>query len=309
VADKPNFFIVGAPKCGTTSLADWLGAHPQVFMPSVKEPHHYNTDIGYVTRYRDPEEYARLFEEAGPAHARVGEASVWYLYSQEAVPRLLDDCPEARLIALLRDPADMAVSLHRQLAFNGWETEHDFAEAWKLQDRRRHGDAVPAFCPDRSLLLYRDACSLGSQLERLYRVAGPDRVLPVVLDDIKQDPRQVWLRVLDFLGVDDDGRRDFPVINTAKVRRSTFVRMLRHRYADLRQRLGLPGLGLGLFDYLDKVNVKKPETTQISQQMHETLRQEFSEEVDKLERCLERNLADWKDEPADEVSRSQGRRG
>ena len=84
---KPNFFIIGAPKCGTTSLATWLSGHPNVFMSAVKEPHFFNTDDRrFISTL---EAYENLFRAASSDHCAVGEASVWYLSSTEAVRNIL----------------------------------------------------------------------------------------------------------------------------------------------------------------------------------------------------------------------------
>jgi hypothetical protein len=85
---KPTFFIIGAPKCGTTSLAAWLGTHPDAFMSPTKEPDFFNTDDRQgVTSLS---EYEELFREARNNHIAVGEASVWYLSSSHAVHNILD---------------------------------------------------------------------------------------------------------------------------------------------------------------------------------------------------------------------------
>jgi len=86
---KPNFFILGAPKCGTTSLAMWLSEHPNIFMCPIKEPHYFNTDG--LQRIKTLEQYESLFTDAKPEHVAVGEASTHYLYSKEAVPRILEN--------------------------------------------------------------------------------------------------------------------------------------------------------------------------------------------------------------------------
>lgn len=97
---EPNFFIIGAPKCGTTSLAHWLAQHPEVFMSPVKEPHYFSTDFP-LTSWRDPDDYHSLFEGADTHHKAVGEASVWYLRSREAVPQIEAHYPGARYIVML----------------------------------------------------------------------------------------------------------------------------------------------------------------------------------------------------------------
>jgi hypothetical protein len=97
---RPNFFILGAPKCGTTSLARWVGEHPSVFICPEKEPHFFNTD----DRHRGVEaivDYEALFSGAQEQHVAIGEASVWYLSSLEAVPNILRYEPAAKFIVLV----------------------------------------------------------------------------------------------------------------------------------------------------------------------------------------------------------------
>ena len=77
---KPDVFIVGAPKCGTTSMYHYLRQHPDVFMPPKKEPHSFASDLDAPYFVRAEQEYLALFEEGAWAK-RVGEASTWYLYS------------------------------------------------------------------------------------------------------------------------------------------------------------------------------------------------------------------------------------
>src|SRR4030042_1778226 len=86
---KPDFFIIGAPKGGTTSLAAWLADHPQVYMSSAKEPHFFNTDEPHHLS-RSLSKYESLFEGAGIEHRAVGEASTGYLLSQVAVSNILN---------------------------------------------------------------------------------------------------------------------------------------------------------------------------------------------------------------------------
>ena len=114
---KPNFFIVGAPKAGTTSLYAYLSMHPEVFMPStIKEPDYFShkailaQNLYYnTTHVTNLEEYLDLFSLANGEKA-IGEASVSYLYYQEAARNLYDFNPEARIIIILREPVERAFS-------------------------------------------------------------------------------------------------------------------------------------------------------------------------------------------------------
>ena len=125
---KPNFFIIGAPKCGTTSMASWLSEHPSIYMSPVKEPHHYSGDFNYGD-YRDLNKYLSLFKEANESHIAVGEASAWYLNSKKAIFNIEAENPNAKYIVLLRNPVEMAPSLHQQLIFSGKEDIKNFEEA------------------------------------------------------------------------------------------------------------------------------------------------------------------------------------
>ena len=165
---KPNFFIIGAPKCGTTSLASWLAEHPEIYFSPTKEPHYFNTD--HRRFLNSLQGYERLFAGATVQHRAVGEASVWYMYSAAAVANILDYAGEAKFIVMLRNPIEMAPSLHEELVFTGREDVKEFAEAWSLQDVRRNGQKLPPMVWEPKYVQYGDLCSLGVQLDRVFRL-------------------------------------------------------------------------------------------------------------------------------------------
>ena len=144
---KPNFFIIGAPKCGTTSLAAWLAEHPNIYMSPIKEPHFFCSDFNVVIIPNEAE-YYRLFKKAGDQHMAVGEASTSYLYSQVAVPRIERELPGAKYIVMVRNPVEMAYSLHEEFVFLGAEHIHDFEMAWRLSPKRRAGRIVSRWCSE-----------------------------------------------------------------------------------------------------------------------------------------------------------------
>ena len=116
-AARPDFFIVGAPKCGTTALYEYLRQHPAVFMPFHKEPLFFGDDLtrryGRLTLH----DYMRLFKDAKPGQ-RVGEASAWYLYSRSAAAEIKAYAPDAQIIVMVRNPVDMMYAEHSQVLFN-----------------------------------------------------------------------------------------------------------------------------------------------------------------------------------------------
>jgi hypothetical protein len=290
VSRKPNFFILGAPKCGTTSLAHWLKGHPETFMSPEKEPHFFNTDDKQLVTTLDA--YENLFRAASSRHRAVGEASVWYLSSSEAIPNILLYQPEARFIVMLRNPVEMAPALHAEMVLSGHEGVGDFGTAWALQTERLHGRRLPALCWARRRLIYGEICSLGRQLQRLLSLAPQSRVLPILLDDIVDSPRREYLRVLDFLKVADDGRVQFPIMNSArKPRWPRFARML-FVFTELKGRTGI-NFNLRLSAKLHAANIVESPRPILSPEMRAALQVHFAADIALLERLLNRNLGHW----------------
>jgi hypothetical protein len=214
----PNTFIIGAPKSGTTSLADYLAAHPAAYVCSPKEPFFWAEDYpGLAQRLgiRSLEEYLRLFSSADARHEVVAEASTNYLCSRTAVSRIREYCPTARFIVVLRDPVEVAHAFHMEQVFAGNEDVTDFAAAWQLQERRRRGDALPRACWAPRFLQYEECVRFGEQVERLLAEVEPGNVLFLRFEDVRADVAGVWARVLEFLSLLPDGRREFPVSNAA----------------------------------------------------------------------------------------------
>lgn len=291
--NEPNFFIIGAPKCGTTSLAHWLGQHPEVFVSPVKEPHHFSVDFP-LRAWADRLDYLSLFEDASAGHKAVGEASVWYLRSSQAVPRIEESISDPRYIVMLRNPVEMAPSLHWQAFYTGDETIRDFAQAWREQADREAGNKIPRSARIVDLVRYRLACRLGEQLSRLYQTVERDRVLTVFLDDLQSDVRQEWARVLAFLGVSYWDDLAFYPENRSKHWRWPWVRDLQRFYSDTRKRLNLPPLGWGVFDRLGRVAVQEARREPLSSDLRRELVETFCDDIDLLAELTGRNLEHWK---------------
>ena len=299
---RPNFFIVGAPKCGTTALRTYVGEHPEVCVSALIEPHYFAPDIfeGY-NRFGSEDEYLKLcFSKAREKHKAVGDRSVFYLYSSVAAGKIREFDPSARVIVMLRNPVEMVYALHFQLLLNLDEDVTDFREAWELQEDRRRGKRIPRACNFPKALLYRDVGLMGSQLEHFYGVFPKEQVLPVVFDDFKADTRKVYERVLHFLDVSPDGRRDFPRINLSKVQKSRFIartlgrppRRLRDLYYFWRRKTGWRGLER-VHKFLIQLGHRRQDRKPLDPEMRILLVDAFREDVEKLEHLLNRDLGHW----------------
>ena len=156
---RADFFILGAPRCGSTALVHYLAGHPGIEMAAEKETHYFADDFPRFRRVATPEAYASLFRD--PIRCRRGEASVYYLYSRTAVANILAYNPQARFIVLVRQPVDMLVSLHAQLYTTFHEDQRDFQVAWQLQSERAARSSLAANCELPQILQYRDVASTG----------------------------------------------------------------------------------------------------------------------------------------------------
>lgn len=206
----PDFFVVGAPRCGTTSFCRYLARNPQICFSQPKEPHYFarlDHDPSASELKRDYLD--RYFAHCAAGHRAVGEGSVSYLYLPEAIERILRFNTQARFIALVRDPLAMLPSYHLQMRFLLQEDEPDFGKAWALEAARARGERVPKHCLDARLLRYSEVAKFGAQVQRLFDVAGRDRSQVVVFDDLVADPLAVYRRALEFLHVDYDGQTHF----------------------------------------------------------------------------------------------------
>lgn len=289
---RPNFFIIGAPKCGTTSMAAWLSEHPRIYISPEKEPHYFSEDMD-KDRDRKLSSYESLFEEADDQHIAVGEASTHYLFSQVAVPNILEYTTDAKFIVMLRNPVEMAYSLHEQKVYEANEHVKDFERAWRLQEERKQGRNISKWCVDPQLLQYGSICRLGEQLDRLYSIVPKERVHIILMDDMKQDTLLEYQRTLEFLEVPDDGRTVFPVYNPAKVRRSDLMSKVVKLIYLTRRRLKIPSLHTGILNKINQLNTKERPRKSLTPEMMTELKNYFRDDVYKLSKLLDRDLTSW----------------
>ncbi len=220
------------------------------------------------------------------------EASVWYMYSTTAVSNILAYNADARFIVMLRNPVEMAPSLHEELVFTGREDVKDFREAWALQELRQKGEHLPSMVWEPKYVQYGALCSLGAQLDRVLRTVRRDRVKIILLEDLAARPSEVYRSILEFLGVDHDHRQDFTVRNSAKKRRSQGLLRLAWLSVTIKKALGIEG-GLGLWRYVDAWNRIERSRAPVDSQTRAMLRDYFRPDIERLQTLIGRDLAHW----------------
>jgi hypothetical protein len=202
----PDFFVVGHAKSGTTALYAMLSQHPQLFL-GIKEPRYFATELHFRDRPggtpKTLADYKAWFSAAEPGQL-VGDVSPDYLWSEHA-PRLIAEAqPQARIVAILREPASFLHSLHRQWLRHYVETESDFRKAIELEQPRREGREIPLDTYWPKGLFYTEHARYVQQLRRYQELFGRERVLVLIYDDYRRDNEATVRSVLRFLHVDED---------------------------------------------------------------------------------------------------------
>ena len=230
VTRRPNLFLIGAPKSGTTSLYEYLNGHPDVYMAPVKEPFYFSPDIrgGPRENYRypdDEERYLALYTDARD-EAWLGEASTRYIYSRRAPELVKAFSPDARIVAMLRNPIDMIQAMHNERVSQGEEDVPDFEAALALDEERLTGKHLPGGSNELGAT-YRPRARFGEQLERWLSAFERDRVHVIIFEEFARDTAGAFRGVLEFLGVDPDYQpASFAVHNPSHRPRRGLVRRL-----------------------------------------------------------------------------------
>lgn len=221
---RPNFFIVGAPKCATTSMVHYLRQHPDIFV-ALGEPQFFGSDIRYHRHRLTLDGYLSYFLEVDN-EKRIGERSVWYLYSKRAAREIKEFAPDAKIVIQIRNPVDMLYSLHDHYVRTGRETIQDFEAALAAEEDRKRGSRVPESALFPEQLFYSQIPRYAEQIERYRDVFGWGSLHIVIFDDLIHNPLKTYQDVLRFLDVQEHAIATFEILNQGKYVKSVAVRRL-----------------------------------------------------------------------------------
>lgn len=292
MSPKPDFFIVGAARCGTTALFNYLAAHPAVFLPECKEPNYFCTDLRTYGGVATLTEYEALFAPA-PPHALTGEASVLYLYSKVAIRQIMAHNANAKIIVMLRNPIEAARSMHAFWWINELEDVGDFEQSWRLQKPRLEGRHLPPRWPYPELLQYGTQYCYAPQVRRVLAHAPRTQCLFLLFEEFFAEPSREFARVLQFLGLPRvSAQTAFPVVNqTIGTRFTRLERLLRQpprALVALRRAVHAAGFHpMQALRSLNRVAGRKPP---LRRSFHAELAEYFSADVAELEQLLGQSL-------------------
>ena len=222
---KPNLFIVGQPKSGTTALHQFLGQHPEIYMSSIKEPHffcsdfHLESDRAYGKKrfydFRSESAYLQLFSKAKNVKI-AGESSTNYLYSQVAAEKIHNFNPDAKIIIILREPAKFLYSLHSHYVKFTEENESDFLTALALESQRQQEEDLSSRVTSPSYLYYSQRVQYYQQVKRYCDRFKPEQIKVVIFEEFKSANERIFREVLEFLQVEPNFTPEYAAVNVNK---------------------------------------------------------------------------------------------
>lgn len=297
----PNFFLIGAGKAGTTSLYYYLRQHPEVFMSRFKEPKFFALE-GHPMDFRGPHDhriraqtttdeagYLALFAGAENEKA-IGEASTIYLGDFGAADAIADRIPSARIVAILRNPADRAFSAYQHLLRDGYEPLQTFEAALDAEPRRQADGWYVQYA-------YAGRGFYGRYLEPYYARFDPAAIRVYLYEDFAADPDAVLADLFAFLGVDPGFRPDMrPRHNVSgRPRSARLQRWLtrRHPVKEALKRWVPEDWGHRIITRIQPFNVVRGEMDPATRRR---LIEGYRDDILHLEALIGRDLSHWLDD-------------
>lgn len=292
---KPNFFIVGAAKSGTTSLWMYLKQHPDIFMPptmATKEPSYFCKLYGF----RDYDRYLNLFKKAQGISA-IGEASTPYLSSPESASWIKTEYPFSKIIIILRNPVKRAYSLYNWMISEGYEWVFPFEKALEIEESRLKDKRFEYNNPQYFYnYLYFYSGLYSEQIKRYLDVFPKEQIRIYLLEDLKQDPIGLTKEIYKFLKVDPSFTPDdISIFNSGKTPRSVPLQFF------AKQKLP---------KYLNRIRFPKPKkiqnlilkanclgnnnkARQLKAETKVHLQTCYKEDIDRTANLINRDLEEW----------------
>ena len=292
----PNLFIVGAPKCGTTSLHYYLNQHPDIFLCKPKEPNYYNTDLIRTNRIKR-EDYFALFDNDNAKY--IGEATPLYLMSKDAPINIKKDSPNAKIIIAIRKPSDLLFSAYYQNKYNLIEEASSFEEAINGEEKRKKTLVKTKTGEPIDRLIYSRFVNFTTQISRYIETFGKENVHVIIFDDLKRNTEVEVRKVLDFLGIDNKAEIDFSVQNVSKTNKSELIAKHLHSPPSFLRKLVVlvvpTSVTNKIYRYLKKANTdtKQKNKPRISPETEKVLIEKYIPEVENIEKLLDVNLSNW----------------
>ncbi len=289
----PHFLIVGAPKCGTTSLHYYISQHPDV-NTSPKEIHYFGKDLQYTAERPTIENYQSYFSNRGLN----GDASVWYLYSDTIFEELKALGIKPKIVILLRNPTEVAYSLHSQNIVDANEDVLSFENALELEEQRKTGKNLPKDVDPPRTVFYKDTASYYPRVQKFQDELGPENIWVGLQENLKNNPALFLQELESFLSLSHFENYDFTKQNENKSVKSKkinhFIKKAgKSQIAIFRFLIPFKSLRKKLVDKIYFGNLEVTNRSKLNPATKQTLEQEFNPEIKKLDNIIKPDISHW----------------
>jgi hypothetical protein len=299
---KPNLFLAGLPRSGTSSMHAYLKQHPDIFMTAIKEPNYFARDFhkesdDYHNKqlyfpYRTKDQYLRLYKSWNNEKI-AGEASWTNLYSKIAAKGIHQFNPNAKIIIALREPVSFLYSYHSAATFALGESIQDFKKALSAEVERKNGKYLGKRVIAPSWLFYSEFVKYADHVQRYLSLFNNDQIRIILFDELKQNTAGVYNIILKFLDVPSDFSPEFNIVNPNKILKWPRLKKLILDSPYFRNTLRF-FISDNTYANLKKLYKDRIVTYKARLPLNEDIKNElmanFKSEVEKLSRLLNRDL-------------------
>ena len=289
----PHFLIVGAPKCGTTALHNYLTQHPEVNM-SPKEIHYFGKDLNYKIKRPSLEKYNSYFKETGIN----GDASVWYFYSDSIYQELKKLGVSPKIIVLLRNPVEVAYSLHSQNIVDANENILNFEEALDLEESRKLGHNLPPNVDPPRTVYYKETADFYPRMKVLQENIPAENIFVGLQEDLKKNTKRFIRDIEGFLGINHFNNYNFKPVNVNKTVKNKSVNQLikkpsRFKKSLFRTLIPFKYIRSWLVHKVYDSNLEYNKRSQLSEKTQTELKSYFKSNTIKLMDIIKVDISHW----------------
>jgi len=220
----PNLFVIGAPKAGTSAFVEALRNHPDIFVPEKKEPRYFDAHVFYDYEEDYPiknlEDYLKLYSDQKSKIAKFRvDGSTFSMYSMKAIEGILNLCPSAYFVIIIRDPVSASKSMHAQrlkyIDKKMREVSENFCHCWRLLEHRKNGKGYPKNCRNKFLFRYDLLYSYELYISNILNRISNDKICFISYEEYKKNPEKIYRAFCKFIGIGYD-----PIMNPGIVNKS-----------------------------------------------------------------------------------------
>ena len=292
---SPDFLIVGAAKSGTTSLWQYLGQHPQIYMTQDIQ----SKELGYYCYHygvKEKTKYLEFFKDANSSQL-IGESCHAYLSSPESAELIFQDIPETKIIIILRNPIDRAYSLYNWMSANGYENAKNFETALNMEESRIF---IPNFIQRNPQGFYMNYYYFRSglyyeQVERYLKLFGKERCKIFIFEELNLDWKKGMNEIFSFLGVDNTFQPEIKIHNESiRVRNAAIQFYLRFKFRKKLKKIGFSDTtSTKIIKKLMRMNTRSTKPSKMNPETRSKLLEKYRPDIQKTSDLLSINLSRW----------------